>query len=363
MLKKTVIHFMKKHFIGYESFRSNRFVRHCQFYVRGIIWRQKLYNDAKKTIQRFGVEFPSQADEEKLISDMLKMNRLYGFGFDEYLLFYFEKKSKKERLAFVADWEHSGYVGAMNDRINNDLFDNKWNTFNRFKDFYQRDVICCTDKKSKELFTSFVSKHCDFIVKPIDSCSGKGVRVINGVDAHLFENLMDDYKHGFIVEELIRQSEEMAKFHPSSVNTIRVPTIRFDDGVQIIHPFMRIGQKGNCVDNAGSGGILCLIDIDTGKILSAVDKSGHHFVEHPDTKEQIVGFQIPRWDELKEFANRLAQVVPENRYTGWDLALSVMGWKLVEANRRAQFSGWQILTQVGFRKEINTIMDKLGLKY
>ena len=184
-----------------------------------------------------------------------------------------------------------------------------------------------------------------------------------GGGADLYENLMNDYKGGFVAEELIRQSEEMAKFHPSSVNTIRVPTIRFDDGVQIIHPFMRIGQKGNCVDNAGAGGIICLIDPETHTIIEAADELGQRYSVHPDTKEQIIGFQIPRWDELKQFANRLAQVVPENRYTSWDLALTDNGWVMVEGNRRGQFVGWQITSQVGFRKELNDIMDKLGHKY
>ena len=363
MLKKTIIHFMKN-ISGYENIFTNRFYRRFKFFASGIIEKRKLYNDAQKTIQRFGVEFPSQADEEKLISDMLKMNRLYGFGFDEYLLYGFTDRSKNEKLAFVADWEHTGYANAMNDSKNNVLFDNKWKTYQKYKIFYQRDAVYCAEKTDKDQFISFMKKHDSIIVKPIADSCGRGIKIIReGGSADLYENLMNDYKGGFVAEELIRQSEEMAKFHPSSVNTIRVPTIRFDDGVQIIHPFMRIGQKGNYVDNAGSGGIICLIDPETHTIIEAVDELGQRYSVHPDTKEQIIGFQIPRWDELKQFANRLAQVVPENRYTSWDLALTDNGWVMVEGNRRGQFVGWQITSQVGFRKELNDIMDKLGHKY
>ena len=55
-------------------------------------------------------------------------------------------------------------------------------------------------------------------------------------------------------------------------------------------------------------------------------------------------------------------MVPENRHTGWDLALTNDGWVLVEANRRTQF-GFQMSLQQGFRKEINGYLKQLGKKY
>ena len=76
----------------------------------------------------------------------------------------------------------------------------------------------------------------------------------------------------------------------------------------------------------------------------------------------LVGYKIPFWSEAKALVRELAQVVPENRYTGWDLALTDGGWVLVEANRRAQF-GFQMSLQKGFRKEIDGYLAKLGKKY
>ena len=76
----------------------------------------------------------------------------------------------------------------------------------------------------------------------------------------------------------------------------------------------------------------------------------------------IIGQTIPRWQEAKDLVAELAKIVPDNHYTGWDLALTDMGWVLVEANRRGQFI-WQIPTQVGFRKEINRILKQLNVRY
>ena len=58
----------------------------------------------------------------------------------------------------------------------------------------------------------------------------------------------------------------------------------------------------------------------------------------------------------------LAQVTPENRYTGWDCALTEHGWVMVEANRQGQFV-WQIPLQQGCREEMDLILAGIGLKY
>ena len=62
-----------------------------------------------------------------------------------------------------------------------------------------------------------------------------------------------------MAEELIIQHEATAHFHPQSLNTVRFPTIRQDDGVKLWYPFLRMGKGESFVDNISSGGVAALV--------------------------------------------------------------------------------------------------------
>lgn len=350
-----------------ETIKNNRIVRHGYYFLKGTTQKKKMVKTAKETIATFHLDITeNQLDEIAL--DIAKTYVRYGFDATDYLCFRFWEKSKKERLKFVADWEHLGYTCCLNDHKNAEIFDNKWKTYCTYRKFYGRDVLLCDASTDPEAFASFFEKHEGCIIKPLDASCGNGIKIINkseertGCDFSLLNELLKEYNGCFIIEELIVQAQEMAQFHPSSVNTVRIPTIRMDDEVKIIHPFMRMGQHGNVVDNAGAGGIICCVDVETGKIYAAADEKAKSFVRHPNSGLEIVGFTIPRWDEAIKLVKELALVVPDNRYTGWDVALTENGWILVEANRRGQFV-WQMASQEGFREEINDILRKLKKKY
>ena len=349
-----------------EKIKNNRVIRKIFYFTKTIIKRKELLKQALFTIESFSVEVDGE-EKQKLAKDMLKTYSRTGFGFDEYICYGFQHKKEEERKEFVADWEHLGYANTLNDPKNDQIFDNKWKTYSKFGNFYGRKMLFCDASAKIEDFASFLAENTRYVIKPLDASCGRGVKIVEnlceqGRESDLFNQLLKDYHGRFLVEELIVQNQEIAKIHPSSVNTVRIPTIRMDDEVKVIHPFFRVGQKGNCVDNAGAGGIICCVDVETGKVYAAADEKSRTYVNHPDTHEKLIGFVIPRWEEAKQLVKKLAMVVPENRYTGWDVALTDKGWVLVEANRRGQFV-WQIPAQEGFRKEINEILKKLRKKY
>ena len=227
------------------------------------------------------------------------------------------------------------------------------------------DALMCNGKASANDFAKFVSVHPRFIVKPLSEACGRGVQIFEcGTESaeieELFNNLLNTYSGIFLMEELIQQAEPLKKLHPHSVNTIRATTIILNGELIIYHPFLRIGWGGNIVDNGGADGILCGIDIETGKIFSAGNRLGNLEV-HPTTGEQLIGMEIPYWEEAKAFVKELASVVPDNHYTGWDLALTPNGWVMVEGNRRGNFG--QLPAQMGFREEFNAMLKSIGKKY
>ena len=151
----------------------------------------------------------------------------------------------------------------------------------------------------------------------------------------------------------------MAQFNPTSVNSIRLATVKYDDTVDVIAGFFRTGRQGSIVDNAGAGGVFGTIDIETGIIDAVGDEYGNNYINHPDTDIKILGFSIPNWEEAKQLAKELAMIVKGNRYAGWDLALTDKGWVMVEGNSRGQFV-WQMPRQKGFLEETNQILKRLG---
>lgn len=348
----------------YEGTKKNRAFMHCWF-VADASNKKAMANKAAKALEKYSACVDKSLDLKAVTQDMISMYRKYGYGFDEYLLFHFFEKSLAERLKFVADWERMGYTDAFNQPRNAMIFDNKLETYRTFRPYYKRQALLCRREGGADYdtFDTFQNNVERIIVKPVDSSFGKGVRILSGkLSKEQFEQLQRETVSGFLLEEYIVQHEELSRFNESSVNTVRMPTFLFGQDVEVIYPMLKLGRKGSVVDNAGSGGILCLLDAKTGKVITACDELGKHYTEHPDSHLQFIGYQVPKWDEAVAFAKELALRVPSNRYTGWDIALTNNGWVLVEANRRGQF-GWQILLNKGFRDELKAYMARAHVRY
>ena len=341
-----------------SSFMMSSPVRHCVFAVKSIKDRKRLEKLARNKIEERGLKGLSEADKDRMAKDMLYMYRRYGYSFDEYMGHRFYRKKMAERRTYVADWEHYGFADKMNDPKNDKIFDNKFLTYQKFMPFYKREVLLVDSEDDRPAFEDFTGRSGAYVVKPVKAAMGDGFRIVEEGENVTFEELMESYGGSFLLEELIVQDPELAKLHPQSVNTLRIPTIRFDDETIVFYPRLRIGQHGVRVDNAGAGGLVCNIDLESGRILSASDKAGNVAEKHPDTGEQIIGMTIPRWDEAVAMVKELAEVVPSSRYISWDLALTKDGWVMVEGNRRGQF-GWQYSQQKGGRAEIEGYLKRL----
>ena len=81
-------------------------------------------------------------------------------------------------------------------------------------------------------------------------------------------------------------------------------------------------------------------------------ENGLSVIFHPDSGCQILGMQIPRWDELRALGLELAAVLPEQKYISWDFALTDDGWVVVEGNCAGQFVCPQLTTLQGLRARL-----------
>ncbi len=335
-------------------------------YLRKHRWNKNLL-DQNKIINCIENYMDSISDEEKkkLLKDILEMAHKYRFSAEEYFCYHFKDKTEEERKAFLSDLNRIDFCETLNRAKNLAIFDDKCKSAEVFGKYYGRDICGVKSIKDIKRLEAFVKKHKKFMFKPLTGTCGRGIQILeeDGKDIDL-KSLIHEYcsgmNDGFIVEELIIQVPEMAQFHPSSLNTIRVATVMFDDGVEVIAAFFRTGRGGNIVDNAGAGGVFGTIDIGTGVVDAVGDEYGNSYEVHPDTGIRMLGFQIPHWEEAVEMAKELASVVKGNRYGGWDLALTEKGWVMIEGNARGQFV-WQMPRQKGFMAEANAILRRLGL--
>lgn len=347
-------------------FRIKRYIKKLPLVKSFVRYRE---NKARKVerhnkLLKFLSAVPSPERERQYFEDIELANKQFGFSLEEYFWYELENKTEAERRAFVSDKERISYCESMNCAENQCIFDDKDKAYHTFGEFYGRELFAYKSESDYEQLVSFFKKHNQCIIKPNNMYCGIGIKKINVSTVKTPEELayecMEEYAKGFVVEELIMQHELLAALHPQSVNTVRVPTIRFDDRVEVVHPCLRIGRGGACVDNAGAGGIIAALDKESGRVITARDEMGRTYDKHPETQHPIVGFQVPYWEEAVQIAKKLATVIPSNRYTGWDLALTERGWVVVEGNAKGQFI-WQIATKEGFYDELQAILKELNI--
>ncbi len=183
-------------------------------------------------------------------------------------------------------------------------------------------------------------------VKPTFGLGGRGIMVFNKIEGHfinkeseilnaeyVIKNLKNEH---YIVQEGLIQHEEVNKIYPRSINTFRIMT-KVDNGKgEILYSMLRMGQKGNQIDNASQQGLACMIDKETGLF------SQHGFTglrekidSHPDSGFVFNGYQFPYWEDVKAFIIGVAEKFYEIKYLGWDVAFTQDGPAIIEINAGA----------------------------
>ena len=302
----------------------------------------------------------SDKERQPHVVDMVYSLHRFGCMFDEYFLYNYPLCGTKERESFVTDKLRWYYYAAINTNEAVEIFNDKKKCYDLFEKWFKRDLILVSSADDKGEFLRFAEKHKRFIVKPYNSSGGRGISIKN-VEETSLEDCFNELIAGgnaVVCEELVVQSEKMAALHASSVNTLRMPTIRVGDEIHLFHPLLRMGVGNAVVDNASSGGIFALIDPETGIVCSeARDEKGGVFDAHPDTHIVFNGYKIPDWKQAVELVQELAMVCPDCRYVGWDLAHTENGWVMIEGNPRGQIVMMQLFYDIGFKKEFEQYIE------
>jgi len=302
---------------------------------------------------------------KEVYDDIMFCNILYGSNSQDYFSFQFERLAHKGRRLYITNRNRHDFYKGFNNQNYKRYLDMKPESYRRFKPFYGRDLVIFYDEEDRADFIKFVSKHPTFIYKPMQSSGGHGVIMIDAEKFTSADDLFDILMSTGtgVAEELIIQREELAHFHPASVNSVRlVSFLNENNDIEILWTFLRIGMGGGITDNTSGGGMGAMIDPETG-IIKAPGRGidGKQYVFHPDTGAQIVGFQMPEWDKAVAMARDMARLIPEMKVIGWDLAYSERGWVIVEGNSHPQCMAPQVTELPGkkhlYEKVLNYVNE------
>ena len=266
--------------------------------------------------------------------DILWCAARYGAGYYDYLMFGFYDMNGRERDTYLTRVRNKKVQEIMNDIAYSDEFDDKLRFNENFAEFLGRKTLNGETATVADL-TAFLDGQEAIFAKINHGDCGRGVEKLYVKDFESPAAMLDYIQQNKLVvlEQVLRQHEDMARLHPSSGNTMRILTDLVDDTVHIAYITVKMGRGGGVCDNSGQGGVLCRVDIESGRICSpATDDYFNVYDKHPDTGIVFQGYQLPMVDEAIALAKKAARKVPQVGHVGWDVAITPDGPAIIEGN-------------------------------
>ena len=187
---------------------------------------------------------------------------------------------------------------------------------------------------------------CDrLILKPsVGTSSGVGVMLFrrsgdvftDGSGQRLDSDFLMRYSDDFVLQRAVRQHEDLARFNPDSVNTIRLVAYRSvkDEKVYALSALLRIGSSGAFVDNAHAGGKFVGIDPASGCLNNYLcDQNGVRTGQHNGIDFSVECFKVPHWDKVLAAAQEICSRALHCRYFSLDLTVDEHDFpRMIELN-------------------------------
>lgn len=303
----------------------------------------------------------SKFQSVKIFIDFWISVLVLGAGINDYFQYKFYKRSYSERRTFIVGRKWKKILLKSNGSTKIDLFDDKLKFNEKFNEFLNRDWID-VDKADHKSILDFISNHDTFFVKQNIGSGGNGIVKYNSKEIKDVEDFYQTIKgKSFLLEEAINQHESLAEFNPTSVNTIRVVTIRDESEVHIMDAVLRMGNGDKSTDNFHQHGLAMKLDVKNGKVVSpAIDKSNNKYEYHPLSNKKLVGYVVPNWDKVIDTVTRASKVSKEVRYVGWDVAILANGEvSIIEGNCSSDPDITQMPEQIGRWLDYKEVIDKL----
>lgn len=277
----------------------------------------------------------------------------------DYFSFRFSELSIDEREDISCTGFMYEYQLAMNPVQYRNVLLDKVQFLKHFKELIGREWATLSMLTDNPLLFSVFSAggKKKVVIKNSQGQAGKEVEIVD-IEKVGREGLLTIMrnKNYDLVEAYVEQHSDLMEMSPSGLNTIRIVTQYFEDQVLIVFALLRVSVDST-IDNLSadhySRNFGCAVDLQTGKIckpgtyLNAMMPYEYY---HPLTRKEVIGFQIPYWNECLQLVTLSANLTPQNRSIGWDVAITNKGPLLIEGNHN-----WNNLSLVpgkkGYKKD------------
>jgi hypothetical protein len=195
------------------------------------------------------------------------------------------------------------------------------------------------------------------IKKSTYSFGGRGVKILNEYNRTIIQQNFDLFKKDYVVQELLTQSQQTARFNPTSLNTFRVLTLLLNGRFSLLGAWLRCGAKDAHVDNLTSGGMAACIFPD-GRLTYAIDFNVPR-IDYSPTGLKFEDCHIEHFDRIIQKAEELHKRIPLIAMAGWDFALDTDDEPVfIEANLRSPDTWpWQMTQGPIFGDRLSEVLN------
>lgn len=267
-----------------------------------------------------------------VLVDMLWSAAFRNTAFQDYVDWDFPILTRAERETYMTHSLSNHIAMAHDDPAYRGVFQDKIE-FNRvFDEFLHREWLDIRETDVDGV-RDFVTRHGRVMGKVPFSNSGHGVERHEAADVTDWDAFVASLheKGQTLLEELIVQHEVLAEICPGTVNTTRVTTFFDGTTTHVLAMAQKFG-RGQASDQQTFGGFYTMLDMEGRSKGPGYDSHANVHLAHPESGVSIPDFRLPLVDELMAFIDRVARVVPQVRYVGWDVVITPTGPVLVEGN-------------------------------
>ena len=262
------------------------------------------------------------------------------------------------------------FVHAYDDKcIYSKLFPNMKQPIVVLKNMNGRYFILCASSYngekeiSQEAAIDHLKSQGKCVIKPSMTGGGANVQLydFSSNSTGDIKALLDAYKTSFIVQKPVKNSDELKRLNPTSLNTCRIYTYRRVDSSEyvVLGAAIRFGGEGSFRDNACSGGGFCKIN-DDGLLDDTIYRYRHFEKGSLRQDKGIDRLVIPQYNKMVECCKSLHRCLPYCDLVGWDITEDEDGdLILIEYNYAADSEFLQIFNGPAFGEYTDELMEKL----